>query len=265
MAPMSEHRSRLARSEAAAAGLLALSMHDQGNSAARTQTFSGGQLVSLGPQRYVNRLLCTELTLSESDLDRTIAFFTSREMSPSIQISSLADPDTTDMLRKQGFTLDWQRSVLAGPTTAVPGRTSPVEVAIAPVYDDELDEWLSVLAKGNNALSPAARTISDEFGRAAHGISGAIDLLARVDGRAVACGSLQPVDGVGWLGGAATIPEFRRRGLQQTMLNMRIDIAGEAGCELVAATAVPDSSSMRNLERAGLVLVDIQNVWTLRP
>ena len=260
-------RSRLAHSEAAAADLLAQSMQDDGNHEVSTETFSAGLLVSLGPQRYVNRLMCTELNLAEDEIARTIGFFTSRNLPSSIQISSVADSGTSNLLRKHGFVVDWQRSVLAGRPAESPASASAsasaaaARDAIEAVHDDGLDDWLSVLARGNDALSPEARATSDEFGRAARGVSGAIDLLARVDGRPAACGSLQPIDGVGWLGGAATVPEFRRRGLQRAMLDTRIEIAVRDGHEFVAATALPDSSSMRNLERVGLSLVDIQTVW----
>lgn len=237
-------------------------MHDQGKHEATTETCAAGLLVSLGPQRYVNRLLCTELRLGEDDVARTIDFFTSRKMPSSIQISSAADSTTTDLLRRHGFDVDWQRSVLARRVVASPGSSAPAGVTLGILTDDDLEDWLSVLARGNDAESPQARAMSDEYGRAAHGAPGAVDLLARVEGRPAACGSLQPIRGVGWLGGAATVPEFRRRGLQRLLLDVRIEIAVRDGHEFVAATSVPGSSSMRNLERAGLALVDTQTVWT---
>lgn len=255
-------RSTLARSEAAATNLLARSMHDQGNDNAITEGCRAGLLVSLGPERYVNRLICTELQLSEDDVVRTVDFFTSRNMPSSIQISSLADFATIGLLRRLGFEVDWQQSVLAGPVVASSATPAPAGVTVGTVHADDLDGWLTVLAKGNGAESQQARATSDEFGRAAHGVAGAVDLLARVGGRLAACGSLQPVNGIGWLGGAATVLEFRRSGLQRFLLDVRIELASQAGHELVAATAVPGSSSMRNLERAGLTLVDSQTVWT---
>ena len=261
----SELRVMLATSEVAATDLLARSMLDQGSSDVVTETVPAGLLASLGAQRYINRLLWTELELDEDIISRTIDFFTSRNIPPSIQISSGSDSATTELLRRHGFDVDWNRSVLACRTAHLPGAPPVADFTVESVRTRDLDEWLTVLARGNGAESLQARLTSDEFGRAAHDVDGSVDLLARVGGRPAACGSLQPVRGVGWLGTAATVPEFRGRGLQRALIEMRIGMAGLDGHDFVAATAAPDSTSMRNLERSGLALVDTQTVWTRRP
>ena len=65
--------------------------------------------------------------------------------------------------------------------------------------------------------------------------------------------------GAGWLGGAATLPEFRGRGAQTAMLAARIRRAAELGCEVVVTetgeqVADRPSRSYRNIERAGFEL-----------
>ena len=80
------------------------------------------------------------------------------------------------------------------------------------------------------------------------------------DGAAPAgCGLLFAAGGAGWLGGAATLPEFRGRGAQTAMLAARIHRAAELGCEVVVTETgeqVADlpSRSYRNIERAGFEL-----------
>lgn len=64
---------------------------------------------------------------------------------------------------------------------------------------------------------------------------------------------------VGWLGIAATLPEYRRRGAQSALLAARIRAAGGSGCELVVTEtgALVDgkpSNSYRNILRAGFEL-----------
>ncbi|MFK7918127.1 MAG: GNAT family N-acetyltransferase [Ilumatobacter sp.] len=255
-------RSRLAHSEAAATRLLAQSMFDQGNTLAVSEVWDVGSVVSLGPGRFVNRLLCHQDTLDVDHIDATIEFFTSRKLAPSIQITSRAPSAIVDRLAQRGFTVDWERVVLAGPAAESRGFHSTLSPTIATVRDDDLDDWLDVLARGNGANDAEQRERSNEHARAASGVHGSIDLLASVDGCPAACGSLQPVDGVAWVGGAATLPEFREQGLQRALLDVRVDIAGLDGQEFVAATALPDSTSSRNLQRADLSLVDHQTVWT---
>lgn len=260
-------RTTLARSEAAAARLLATAMRRQGNNEATSEAWAFGSVVSLGPDRYVNRLLCTETELGSDDIDATIGFFTTRNLTPSIQITSYAGAATTQRLARRGFTVDWTRVLLAAPAaeprSGIGGtRETPTGAQMSSVHDHDVDGWIHVLAEGNGAATGEQRERSDEHARAAHGVDGSIDLLATVNGRPAACGSLQPLGDVAWLGGAATLPEFRGRGLQRMLLNRRLDIAGLDGYEHVAATALPDSTSARNLERAGLTLVDHQTVWT---
>jgi GNAT superfamily N-acetyltransferase len=133
---------------------------------------------------------------------------------------------------------------------------------IVEVDDRALDEWLDVLADGNDIATAEDRVVSDEFGRAAHRIPGAANLLALVDGHAVGCGTLRVTSGVGLLGAAATRSGHRGRGVQSALLRHRLRLAVERGCDLVAATALPAGASARNLLRHGLRLVDTQLVMT---
>ena len=103
--------------------------------------------------------------------------------------------------------------------------------------------------------------VHSAFSRAAY-LAFDDDLVALVDGVPAACGSLSVVDGVGWLGGAATLPAFRGTGLQTALVRHRLRLAAAAGCTFAAATALPDGQSARNLERLGFRLAYTQAVLT---
>ena len=70
-----------------------------------------------------------------------------------------------------------------------------------------------------------------------------------------AAASLPPFvmhEGVGLLGGASTIPRFRRRGAQQAIMDARLDYALRAGCDLAMISAGPHGGgSERNAARQG--------------
>lgn len=123
-----------------------------------------------------------------------------------------------------------------------------------------VQEWQHVLADGLGNTDDEARRTSNEFALAVHGVPGNVDVIARIDGEVVGCGSVQPAEGVAWLGGAATRPEYRRQGVQSALLAYRIDKAQATGCDLVAATALSGSTSARNLARAGFTLAYVQVV-----
>jgi GNAT superfamily N-acetyltransferase len=80
--------------------------------------------------------------------------------------------------------------------------------------------------------------------------------VAFADGEPAASGALFTSDGVGWLGMAATVAEFRRRGAQGTLLAARIARASELGCELLVTETGAEvegrpSNSYRNIVRSG--------------
>ena len=55
--------------------------------------------------------------------------------------------------------------------------------------------------------------------------------------------------------GDATLPAFRRQGVQCALIEARLAMAAQAGCDLAIVTADPGSSSGRNAERMGFQLV----------
>lgn len=220
------------------------------------------RVISLGPGRFVNRAFLTDTVLDPSALDAVRNFFDQRGMTAAIQTPGDIDADSVALLASHGLAPDWTRSLLAASADDLDAdRRPPSDTVISEVGDDEIETWLGVLADGNEAPE-SLRLVSDEHGRAAHACAGTTDLIARVDGVPAACGSLHLVDGIAWLGGAATLPEHRGRGHQLVLLGCRISIALQAGADIVAATSRPDSVSERNLVRAGLVRIDTQTVWT---
>jgi hypothetical protein len=53
------------------------------------------------------------------------------------------------------------------------------------------------------------------------------------------------------LGGASTLPTFRRRGLQTALQHARLKLAARDGCDLAMTITQPGSTSQRNAERRG--------------
>jgi GNAT superfamily N-acetyltransferase len=69
----------------------------------------------------------------------------------------------------------------------------------------------------------------------------------------VACagGLIAPEYGMAAFFGAATLPEFRGRGIQRAFMEERLRIARQAGCDLAVTLTMPGTTSQRNVERAG--------------
>jgi ribosomal protein S18 acetylase RimI-like enzyme len=67
--------------------------------------------------------------------------------------------------------------------------------------------------------------------------------------------SLRIDDGLAQLCGAATLPAFRRRGVQSQLLRRRLADACLEGCELALMITQPGSRSQQNGYRQGFLLL----------
>jgi GNAT superfamily N-acetyltransferase len=235
-------------------------------SGAAAEAVGTGALVALGAGRYVNRAVGVSLATVAPDelVGRVQAFFGDRGLPAAIEVCSWAPSGLLDELGRRGFRPAWFRNVYVRRGGRVPAAARPGPVVVVREVDDALiASWQRVLADGNSIDDPAARATSDEFAAAAHTTAGRTDYLAEIDGEPAGCGSLERIDGVGWVGAAATAPELGGRGVQGALLRHRIDVAAADGCDLVAASALPGGRSARNLERHGFALAYAQLVMTL--
>lgn len=229
---------------------------------ARGERRGAGALVALGPGRYVNRAI--GLTLDDprdDELGVIERFFATAGVDSAIEVASWCSAGLLQRLRDRGYANQWFRDVYvqrAGNLAAsAPVRSGVTFDVVTPAT---VREWQQVLADGLGDADDEARRASNEFALAVHGVPGSVDVIARIDGELVGCGSVQPAEGVAWLGGAATHPEHRRRGVQSALLAHRIGEVQATGCDLVAATALSGSTSARNLARAGFTLAYVQVV-----
>lgn len=230
------------------------------SSPAATASMFGGTLVAMGPGRFVNRGL--GITLDDRTPDDVIAiaqFYASRSLPAAVQVSSWSPAVTVDELTRHGFRPGWFRAMFAIDPVGAAATASP-EVQIRRVGPDDIDDLLQTYGVGFAFVDLAARSISDEFARASLQLADHHTFLATIDGQIAGCGSLHVAGGVGWVGGAATLPQFRRRGVQTSLIAHRIGLARQLGCDHVGATAVPSGDSARNLLHLGFQLVQTQLV-----
>lgn len=229
---------------------------------ARVLPWGSGAIVAFGPGRYVNRAIGVTLDdIDDAGLAEIEAFFAAAGVAPSIEVTSWCPPVLLDRLVGRGYLTSWFRNVYAMSLDEAVPAPRP-NVGVRQVIDATLPEWLELLAVGNEIDSVDGRTVSDAYARAEHAVPGATDFIADLDGSPLGCGSLIRDDGIGWLGGAATAPAGRRRGVQTTLLRHRMAVAARDGCDVVAATARPPGDSARNLSRLGFTLAYTQVVMT---
>jgi len=229
-------------------------------SRALTEELDGGALVSFGRGRYVNRAIGLGFGGNRADeiVDALNVFYAARGMQPSLELSPLADASLLPALTAGGYVLERFRNVYAHDLSMLPAHNSEHIVSFDAAMAGDRKRILSANAPDGTD----ARRISDEFCDALVMVAGKHDFLAVVHGKSAACGSLTVIDDVGWIGGAATLATQQGKGLQSALVNHRLRLASDLGCNLVAATALPDGQSAQNLVRLGFQLLYTQVVLT---
>lgn len=216
-----------------------------------------GWLVLAGVGMYVNRALAAGIDeeLTPSDLDLVRARSGALGVVPTIEVTSLTLPRSVRAIRARGYVHDPEADITCLTRTIPP---TPIEafdgVVIRRVESHEdLRSWQATSAAGWGHTAPDARRTADAFAEAAHALPLehmylALDSAAQ---RPLGCAGMTVRDGVAVLGGMATLPAERRRGVQGALLGYRLAEAGRSGCDLAVTTAARGSNSERNLRRYG--------------
>lgn len=140
---------------------------------------------------------------------------------------------------------------------SAPAPTTGLSIRIVDPGDPaDVARWADLLVAGSaigSAEADAWRRLNPVLARA----RGYRQLIAALDGRDVAVAALFNRRRVGWLGGAAVLPEARGRGIQRALILDRMRLAAEAGSTRVMATADVGSPSAANLEALG-----IRHIWS---
>jgi GNAT superfamily N-acetyltransferase len=139
----------------------------------------------------------------------------------------------------------------------------PSNIAVRVVTPPESQLWARTNAGGWAQEHPEYQPFFLELGAIICERQESPAFLAEIDGEPAAAGSLSIHEGVALFAGAATLPEFRRRGLQTALLHARLEYAFEHGCDLAMIVAEPGSESQRNAERRGFRVAYTRLKWKL--
>ena len=231
-----------------------------------SRTFSGGVAVFTGADSPINKIIGAGFdgAPDPEDLAAVEAAYFAAGGSVRVEVSTLADPAFVQHLTAGGYLLNGFENVLAcSPCSGPAGpRGVPGGVMVEEAADPQV--WLRILLEG--FASPDTGVVSapgEPFDRPAverlfedmAGTRGFTRYVARLDGEPAGAGSMRLFGKVAQLCGAATLPPFRRRGLQTALLHARLAGAATAGCDVAVVTTEPGSRSQQNVQRAGFALL----------
>ncbi|WP_100448541.1 GNAT family N-acetyltransferase [Glycomyces xiaoerkulensis] len=187
--------------------------------------------------------------------DEVIGFYADTDVRPALEV--WAGDATTGLHRAL---LDAGLAP-AAPTVTLHARPAPAAPGSAVVVQEVGlgdERYLDVLYGGYEAL--ASEVTFRKVLAIEHATPGLRRYVALVDGHPAAAGALFTHGGVSYFAGAATLPDFRRRGCQAALINRRLADAREES-DLVVVTAAYASPSHDNLARHGFGITHTRTVW----
>jgi GNAT superfamily N-acetyltransferase len=201
--------------------------------------------------------------LTTEALDEIERFFLDRGAEAMHEVCPFAGAATLDLLCARGYR-PFEISNVMYRTVEKGEDALPANIRVRIVEQNDADVWSDISARGWSQDHPEF----EEFVRGLGVISVAREqspcFLAEIDGVPGASGALVLYEGVALLGGAATVPELRRRGLQAALLQERMRYGAEHGCDLAMMVAEAGSNSQRNAERKGFRVAYTRLKWRLR-
>lgn len=200
--------------------------------------------------------------LTQGALDEIERFFLERGAEVMHEVCPFAGVATLDLLCARGYqpieiSNVMYRAVEAG------DDPHPANIRVRVIDPDETQLWSDISARGWAHDYPEFEPFVREMGTICAAREQSPCFLAEIDGAPGAAGALILHEGVALLGGAATVPELRRRGLQAALLRERMHYAAEHGCDLAMMVAEAGSESQRNAERKGFRIAYTRLKWKL--
>lgn len=200
--------------------------------------------------------------LTPHDLEEIERFFLERGAEVMHEVCPFSGAATLDLLCARGYRPFEISNVMY--RSVDPGSDSlPGDIQVRIVDQGEAQLWSDISARGWTHDHPEFEEFVREMGAVCVAREQSPCFLAEIDGKAGAAGTLILHGGVALFGGAATVPELRRRGLQAALLQARMHYAVEHGCDLAMMVAEAGSNSQRNAERKGFRVAYTRLKWKL--
>ena len=221
---------------------------------AATLEIGGGMAVVGATGSPLNKVLGLgiEALVTDADLDAIAAFYARRDDTAQIELCPLAQAGLGERLIARGYTLkafeNEMAATIQGSEVLMAGSGAafgPFRITLTSPLEDQL--WVDVVSDAFGG--PALGTVMSQF------VHPAITrYLVWADDQPAGGGATFLHDGILGIFGTATLPEFRGRGVQTSLV--RRCVADAQGCaDLAIATVDPGSTSQRTFERLGFGVV----------
>lgn len=229
-----------------------------------TRPFAGGVMAFHEPGSWQNQACGVGLDgpVDPVEIDAMIEFYRERGVEPRLELSPFAHETLIAGLAARSFVIREFENVLARELPAredldallVQGWPRGLELELVDARDPAALELAAELTLRGFYPEGEAPGPMLEACRRTLCLAGTRALLARVDGEAVAAGSLSLGEAVASLMGVSTLPAFRRRGIQQALIVTRLGLARDHGCRVATVGSRPGIPTERNATRLGFAM-----------
>lgn len=211
-----------------------------------------------------------------SDFETAERFLLDRGVRPAVEVCPFTPRSLFDLLGAKNYAAEEFLNVysmsLAAPGDTLPGVEFPGRAAPlpgdSPAYGPsgklsvrmvdkgdarDSETWSLTVARGFASMDGGDPPWLDLF-QAILGARSSQGFMAEVDGKPAGAGLLKVTAGIAYLSTTSTLPAYRKRGIQGSLLRARLEHASGIGCDVAAIMADPGSDSERNIRRAGFSL-----------
>ncbi len=204
--------------------------------------------------------------ITDAELDKIEAFFKRHNAPIFHEVSPLADSSLIGLLNERGYQPIELTNVMYRTLKAENALGSPTNPRISTriISDVEIDIFAETSVAGWSAEMPEFADFGIELCKIGAVSKGASPFIAELENKPIATGMLFIYEDIALLGGASTIPEGRRQGAQNALLEARLGYALERGCTIAVIGASPGSQSQRNAEKNGFRVAYTRTKWQLK-
>jgi GNAT superfamily N-acetyltransferase len=235
-------------------------------SGAMRTTIAGTMAMFAGAGSPITQTFCLGIheKPSDRDMDAIERFFTSRGSQVFHEVSPHAGVEVLGMLVGRGYkpieisNVLYQELQSARGAQGAQGAESVLRVRQVEKHEAAVYGGISV-----RGWSEMPEVIPFIHGFALSSVEVASCFVAELGGEPIANAAMFMHGGVALLAGASTVPEARRQGAQQALLDARLRAAAASGCNLAMVVTAAGSASQRNSERNGFKVAYTRTKWQL--
>ncbi|MFF2481035.1 GNAT family N-acetyltransferase [Paenibacillus sp. NPDC058071] len=201
------------------------------------------------------------LSSADADqVDRILAFYQERERACQFEIiPSKSNAELQRLLADRGFYQSGFHTTMYG-VPNVSNEEPPPHITIREIEENEFELYGKLHCLGSGMNESGAPYVAAN-NRVLFNRPGWRIFLGFVEGVPAGVAAMHMAEGIASLTFAATLPQYRRRGLQSAFLRKRMQVAASHSCQLVVGQCAYASTSQNNMERAGMRIGYTRATW----